>query len=451
MSLTRRERSLGAGQTSRVLNRMIERPELGAEIKALSAQRFSALVREIGVEDAGELIALATTEQLVQAFDEDLFVSDRAGERESLDVGRFVVWLEVLIEAGDDLAAARVAELDEDFVAHALSTLVLVIDQDALREQLEACDEDVSRRVDKTLESALTEDLDGYILIARRPDGWDAALALVLALDRDNRALLERLLDRLVRVASGYVEDLDELSTALSEGEALAEEVEALREARRAKQGYVEARAARAFLLLARNSLPRGDSRERERDALTLGYFSGLARRYGGVPINRSHGKYGSLPAVVLRELDDATAKEKSHATGVPEARATVIGRFTEALRELGKSEPAVFEERMAEFSYLANVLMSGHDRDGARLRAAEAADAVIATVCFGAVIELGAKRRRLLRSVTEFAELLRERSADLLFRTASAALTKGAAPKVKTSIESGLLYSVEELDEAMS
>lgn len=69
-----------------LLNSLIELPDLGSAIQAPPAQTFAALVRKVGIEDAGELVAFATTPQLVQAFDEDLFVSDRASERESPDV-----------------------------------------------------------------------------------------------------------------------------------------------------------------------------------------------------------------------------------------------------------------------------------------------------------------------------------------------------------------------------
>ena len=137
----------GLTRTRSLLNSLIELPDLARTIQALPAQTFASLVRKVGVEDAGELVALATTEQLVQAFDEDLFVSDRAGERESLDVGRFVVWLEVLLEAGDEVAADRGAELDEDFVAHALGGVILVIEEDALRERLDDGDEDEATQV----------------------------------------------------------------------------------------------------------------------------------------------------------------------------------------------------------------------------------------------------------------------------------------------------------------
>ncbi|MEO7036796.1 MAG: DUF6178 family protein [Polyangiaceae bacterium] len=208
----------GVTGTRSLLNSLIELPTLASTVQALPAQTFAALVRKVGIEDAGELVALATTEQLIQAFDEDLFVSDRAGERESLNVARFVVWLEVLLEAGDEVVANRVAELDENFVAHALGGVLLVLDHDALRDVLDD-GEDGARQVDKALESALTEDTDGYILVAKQHDGWDAVLALVLALDRNHRALLVRLLARLARAGSAYLDDLEELATALSEGE----------------------------------------------------------------------------------------------------------------------------------------------------------------------------------------------------------------------------------------
>src|SRR4051812_33958603 len=186
MTLAKRG-SHGLTRTRSLLNRVIELPDLATTIQALPSQTFAALIRKVGVEDAGELIALATREQLVQAFDEDLFVSERAGERESLDFARFIVWLEVLLEAGNEVAAQRIAQLDEDFVAHALSGALLVLDQDALRDRLDEGDEEEARRVDKSLESALSEDIDGYILVAKQQDGWDAVLTLVLALDRDHR------------------------------------------------------------------------------------------------------------------------------------------------------------------------------------------------------------------------------------------------------------------------
>ncbi|MCL2778365.1 MAG: DUF6178 family protein [Polyangiaceae bacterium] len=441
------------------MNRLIELPDLAHTIQALPVQTFAALVRKVGIEDAGELLALATTEQLVQAFDEDLFQSDHAGERETLDVGRFVVWLEVLLDVGDEAAADRIAELDEDFVAHALSGILLVLDEEALRERLNEIDEDEFNRVDKALGSALMEDMDGYILVAKRHDGWDAALALVLALDRNHRALLVRLLDRLARVGTSYLDDLEELSTVLSEGESLAEDVEAAREDRRSQQGHVETQAARAFLTLARKPLDH-DERSDYRDPLTRAYFRELEQNRLVVEravMSRNQSVFDSralLPPAIQRELDEVRTESASLAIKGSRLRTTAMGVFMDAMRELSRKEMRLFGERMEEFAYLTNVLLAGHERDGARLRPREAADAVIATVSYGAAIEVRARRakgkRREPLSVTEFAEVLRKRSADVLFRIASSALVTGSAPKVKAAKTSGLLYSAEELETAM-
>jgi len=435
------------------LNRLIELPDLARTIQALPARTFAALIRKVGVEDAGELVALATTEQLVQAFDEDLFVSNRTGERESLDVGRFVVWLEVLLEAGEVVAAERVAELDEDFVAHALGGLLLVFDADALRDRIDDGDEDEARQVDQCLESALTEDIDGYILVAKQHDGWDPVLALVLALDRNHRALLVRLLDRLARVGSSYFDDLEELSTVLSERESLAEDAEAAREDRRSRQGYVEARSARAFLSLART--PADDARPLDRDPLTRAYFREVERdRPPATPRPAEYAASSGLPSSVLRELDELAAGGWLALCGGASAQTTTVDMFTEALRDLNREEPSLFGERMEEFAYLANVLVAGHHRDGSRLRPKEAADAVIATVCYGALLEVRALRPKSKRkappSSSEFAEVMRQRSADLLFRVASSALAAGAAPGVTMAKKCGTLYSSEELEVAI-
>lgn len=455
MSLTKRG-AHGLSETRSLFDCLIELPDLARTVRALPVQTFAALVRRIGLEDAGEIVALATTEQLVQAFDEDLFVSDRAGERETLDVGRFIVWLEVLLEAGDEVAADRVADLDEDFVAHALSGIVLVLDEEALRERLDDSDEQEYRQVDKALESALTEDMDGYILAARQHDGWDAALSLILALDRNHRTLLVRLLDRLARAGDGCLDNLEELSTVLSEGESLAEDVEAAREDRRSKQGYVEAQAARAFLALARKPHAQNDGAP-ARDPLTRAYFRGIDRsRHVVAPRVEPAAREAlrGLPPAVRQGLDEASSEAAGLAITTLPSQATAMSTFLDALRDLGESEPGLFDERVEEFAYLANVLLAGHERDGARLRPKAAADAVLATVCYGAVIELRARRPAGRHEHTpnraEFAGTLRQRPVDVLFRRASSALATGATPKPRTAKKSGLLYSAEELEAAL-
>jgi hypothetical protein len=398
---------------------------------------FSALVRKIGVEDAGEIVALATTEQLVAAFDEDLFANTAPGEREVFDAERFAVWLQVLLEAGDAAAAQRLTELSEDFVIQSLSDIVMVLDHDALQASMSQGGEE-AEYADKALENCLSEEIDGYLLISRQATGWDAALAVILALDRDHRAFLVRILDRCAHMASDYIEDLEGLASVLSAGESLAEDVEAEREERRSARGYVEPRAARSFLTLARRQLPASGAVP-ERDPVTRAYFRDLQRQSAPLKANDAEVE-GRKVRGLLSAVDDFVQEQASPATSsqVPSRTARLTDdvaceqeelALVEAMRELANAQPRIYAQRVEEFAYLTNVLMAGAVHQHARFRAADAADAVLATTAYGA--ELIARESRAAKvasadpaTTTELLHVLENYSADLLFRKASGTLS---------------------------
>jgi hypothetical protein len=407
-----------------LLGRLIEAPDLPRRIRALPARGFSALVQHVGVEDAAEIVALATTEQVVTAFDEELFAGPGPGEREIFDVHRFIVWLEVILEAGDEVAARRMAELSEDFVVQALSSIVLVMDHDALRARM-AVGGTSAFHADKALESALSEEIDGYLLLSRIDEGWDAALALILALDRDHRSLLERLLDRCSTIGNEYVDDLDALTEVLTAAESLSEDVEAEREERRGRLGYVEPRAARAFLELAREPLE-GDASAGQRDPLTCAYFRDLER----LPAAPAAGR--------TVDLHEALGRVKAPRPALP-APDDAAMPFIQGMQGLKQESAVLFGERMEELAYLANVLVAGEDLDGRRMRPGEAAEAALATVALGSEIE--ARRRRpgnRRAGADEHRAVLRTCPADLLFRRA------------RGTLEAGLVRSRAELDAAI-
>ncbi|WP_428267815.1 DUF6178 family protein [Haliangium sp.] len=426
-----------------LLARLIDSPALVETVQALTPASFSALVRHIGVEDAGEIIALATTEQLVAAFDEDLFVNDRPGERESFDSARFVVWLEVLLEAGDTVAAQRVAELSEDFVARALSSILVVLDHDALLARMGEGGQGAAA-ADKAIESCLSEDLDGYLLISRDHEGWDAVLALILALDRDHRPFLIRVCDLCAEASSGYIDDLEELATVLSAAESLAEDVEAEREDRRSRHGYVEPRAARSFLALARTPLG-SDAASAKRDPITRAYFRDLEPIVGPASVakmapdaERLVRTIGAVVSAPVPALPSAAGAESP-----PDRELPVLA----AMRLLSERDPRAFGERMAEFTYLANVLVSGTDNHGDRFRPAEAAEAVLATVDLGAELEVFDKPPASGRaSPEELYEVLRACRAEALFRKAGSELVRRGL----SVDDAGFLHSREQLEAAL-
>jgi len=419
------------------LRRLIEAPDLVDRVRTLEPARFSLLVRHVGVEDAGELVALATTEQLVTAFDEDLFQNERPGEEERFDADRFVVWLEVLREAGDEVLANRVAELSEDFVVHALSSLLVVLDHDALRDRFEEGDDD-ARYADKAIESSLSEELDSWLLVAKRHDGWDAALAVVVALDRDHRAFLERVLDRLGAIGDRYVDDPAELTSVLTAAESLAEDVAAEREDRRSRLGYVEPRAAKSFLALALRPLE-GDPRDAPRDPVTRAYFRDLDVTPRAAPqVEADARRLDSSWVDALSELPDETSAPPRLAAkpGTKQVFDPALA-VREAMRRLGDAAPHVFAERIEELAYLTNVLVAGDASAGERLDPAAAAEVALVTVGRGALIaatqqrETGTSKSSRNRGVTsaEIEEALRTCHADVLFRLArSQSKTKQAS-----------------------
>ena len=125
-------RALVAGPPRRLLSRLLDSPHLAQLVQHLDPKVLGALVRHCGLEDCGEIVALATTEQLTRIFDDDLWRSDTPGTEEELDADRFGVWLEVLAEVGVDVAARKLVDLDFDLVTAALSRHLLVLDQEML-------------------------------------------------------------------------------------------------------------------------------------------------------------------------------------------------------------------------------------------------------------------------------------------------------------------------------
>jgi hypothetical protein len=432
--------SLSRPSPSALLARLINAPDLVEQVRALPNPVFAAVVRRLGVEDAGELVAMATTEQLVAAFDEDLFVNDKAGGREQFSVTRFIAWLEVILEAGDEAAANRVTELSQDFVVHALSSIMLVFDVDSLAERLRSSDP-AAEAADRALENTYAEQIDQYLLVSRVETGWDAAFALVVALDRMHRDILVQILDRCVAVASGYMDDLAALSDVLSSVESLADDIEGDRQARRARLGYVDPLDAKSFLALAR--VAPGEQSDPERDAISRDYIREIREvrdatdQPTAVPLALDRGESASLRQQLMNAgMDVQTAPLLSDEDSVDEAQPIVV-----ALQSLANDSPTCFDERMRELAYLANVMLAGATLDGKRLRPADASNASLQTVAFGATLVACEQNPGIdvrVVSASELQAVLREYSADRLFRKASGHLTgHGLVPDSEAFVRS--------------
>src|SRR6185503_14705709 len=83
-----------------LLDRILNTPRLEQVVPRLQPGLLHRVIQTCGLEDCGELVALATPEQLAHIFDLDLWRAAQPSLDEQFDADRFGVWIEVLLEAG---------------------------------------------------------------------------------------------------------------------------------------------------------------------------------------------------------------------------------------------------------------------------------------------------------------------------------------------------------------
>jgi hypothetical protein len=374
------------------------------------------LIEHVGLEDSAELIALASAEQLAQVFDEQLWQSARAGEDERFDAGSFLLWLQVMLEAGERFTAERLAELPLDLVTLGFHRHLLVLGEDALRRELSVGDED-AEAAEKALESCLSEELDEFQLIWRGGDGWDDVLAALLALDRDQHSLVVDILERCAHMSQELIEDNGGLHEVLSAEEMLEGDLGAERESRRAERGYVAPSAAAAFLRLARQAS--ADRSPDERDPLTRAYFRDLSREVPAPATSPSASptSRGADELARLLEASGVTQQDAPRGLLGGGAGEREVPLLISGLQLLAESAPRSFGERHEELAYLSNVLVAGCSIDGRRVRPVEAVEHAIAIVDLGLWLVLGSRDASPAAAARE----LGQRTCDGLFRLAFA------------------------------
>ena len=352
---------LGGG----LLRQLLEDPELAPALRALPAPALRQIILRVGLEDAGELVALSTLEQLRDVFDEDLWRSARPGGDEAFDAARFIVWLEVLLEGGEAFVADRLAELSEDFLVFAVSRLVRVLDVEVLMAWATVPGE--ADLLDTIVETQPCQELDEYLMVSRTEWGWDAVLTTLLALDQRHPDVLRAVLSRCAAATHDEVRSAETLHAALRGEERLLEDARAEREERRAERGYVSPADARAFLAIARTAPERPED-----DPITRAYFRELKRTpagpatAGAAPLRQ--------PPPVRQLLAEAGVEAEAPATA-PAAGSL----FRQTLAELHEHDPRAHQRVLEELAYLANVLVAGDTSAAQGWRPVEAAERVLA------------------------------------------------------------------------
>lgn len=338
--------------SKRLLAQLIEEPDLDEQLAGLRGVEWKALVSAVGLEDSGELLALASTDQLLEVFDEELWLRDEESPGETIDAERFAAMLEVLQEAGRGQLAKKLKEFSEDFLRLALGSLVTVWPYALLAHY---ADDDDDGLIQKRLEGCGLEEFGDYLVVSSTGVGWDAIVELFAAWNESDPDFLDRLLSGLATASEALLQGTDDLFSVLDGMDQVREVAEAEREERRANSGYVSASDARAFLRLPPIKNPG------EVDAITKAYFRRLKVTQ---PLDSA--ERGRPRSAYLSQL------LKSQ----PSARSTLRepeSLFKMAMRQLLQDHPEAHNRCVEELAFLVNVVLADARSHGAPGNPAEA------------------------------------------------------------------------------
>jgi hypothetical protein len=370
------------------LARLLDNPHLARVVPHLAPETLHQLIRHCGLDLCAEIVASATPTQLASVVDLDLWRSAQPGHDERFDTERFGEWLDLLVDAGDTVAARIVSAMDEHLVVAGLSRYVRVFDPAAITKTLDGEPPDI----DVTSHGPECE-VGGYLVRGITADAWDAIIALLLALDADHPDRFHAVM-RECRRLSNSTPEVDGLDDLLTEPEQLLHDLALDREQRRSRQGYSTPADARAFLLMARRR-GRPSNGEPSVNPLVTAYFRAANDTIApGDDAAEGPPQRTLVPPPTLAgvpEAADAVVDMLFRAGLLPQrprallegpdsqpSRLALIRTLIEYVRE---SDDTLYLARSVELAFLANTLVAGCSIQSRSFTPQEASDAA-AGIC---------------------------------------------------------------------
>jgi uncharacterized protein DUF6178 len=374
-----------------LLARILETPQLALAVPRLAPELLHRLIQTCGLEDCGDLVALATPGQLQRLFDIDLWRQARPGADEQLDAERFATWLEVLMQSGVTGAAQKVAGMDADLVIAALAQHVRVFDVAAVALLVS---EDGDEPIEGRHREEPTAEIGGYLIEAKRSDAWDTLVELLATLDSDHPNYFHRVM-RGCRHLSHDGFERDGLHDLLDDREQDLFDLALDREQRREQRGFVTPAQARAFLHDARHvpvkqAAPPGDN------PIARAYFRAIERTpppdaapqpvTGLLPGASASSDAPAAVAAVVELLRDAGVLNDQPRALLPAAQdePQMLTRIRAHMQFASDLNPAAHATRMEELAFLANTLLAGCTLQERPFTERAASDAVMAVCNLG-------------------------------------------------------------------
>jgi uncharacterized protein DUF6178 len=376
----------------RLIDRVLASPHLPSVVPRLQPQVLHRVIQRCGLEDCGQLLALATPDQLARVFDLDLWRPAAPGSDEQFDAARFGTWLEVMVETSLPGAAATLAAMDVDLAVAGLAEHVRVFDY-AAAAPFVTLDGEVSPG--SAVADGLRSEVGGYVVSAKRSEFWDVITAVLNALAETHGAYFTQVMRGCCRLSNSRPE-IDGLDSLLTTDEQTMFDLATDRETRRDIQGYVTPAHARAFLQTSRRVDIRHGGMP-ARDPMTLAYFKELEAR---VAMERDLQPLESSPDDHVGPAADAPAEAVAaivdllHEAGaLPRASRPLLEspqtgvRLTQiraCLQFAHDCDPGAYASRSAELAYLANVIVAGSTLQSRPVAEEEASEAALAVCNLG-------------------------------------------------------------------
>jgi hypothetical protein len=283
--------------------------------------------------------------------------------------------MEVLAEAGPEVAAAKLAEMPLRQIVAGLAHHVLVFDVSAVStyETTDGTRVDYSRPV----RDLVGCEIGGYHVAATRQDSWDAIVAVLVALDRHHPDRFVALM-RAVRSRSHSRPEADGCHAVLGNREQMMFDVADERERRRRDRGFASPADARAFLQMSRRVRPE-----------TLAP-NPIAREYAR-SIEYVADQEEAPMVSPEEEIEVAAILAEAGVAPLHAPRALLESgegqsatRIQRCMRVVSERDQVASGERNFELAYLANVLMAGCPLQARPFTVKEAADASVAICNLG-------------------------------------------------------------------
>lgn len=393
------KRRLSRKTRSPALRTVLDNPALPAFVRSLGPRTLARMCQRMGVRDAAAVMALAPTQQLLQALDVSVWKSPRPGLPEAFQASALIDWIGAWLEIGSAFTAEQLAAVsDEDltlYLSHVIQVSTTAMWGFERSTEIGNLDRIYAPSDDEMAYGS-------YVVRARKNEEWETIRAALDAMWSDAPERLLRLFAQITGDESMLAPDpnregstRDSISRRESSGE---------------RRGHVTATGARAFLTFGTRRSIEDLVSLSEYDLETRRHISGLATTEEAEPQDRpfahdpafteTEPSENRLTLVHTDHLNDpdplhlAALRLSLEAAGLIDrpAKPRLLqheGAFNQLpivklVEQLADEHPMAFDARARELAYLASVLIAGIAVEDRPFVPEEARSAALATCNLG-------------------------------------------------------------------